>query len=76
MKPPSRNPKIGKPAFTEILDSNKPIQNPVTGGLESLTVEKINDKVKKLKSNQLQRVADDPSMQEEAKSADNKSNIS
>ena len=76
IKPSSRNPKIVKPAFTEIVDSSKPIPNPVTGGLESLTVEKINEKVKKLKSNQLQRVADEPSMQEETKSADNKSTIS
>ena len=54
-KPSSRNPKIVKPAFTEVIDNSKPIQNPVTGGLGSLTVEKINEKVQKLKSNQVSR---------------------
>ena len=58
MKVPSRNPKIVKPAHTEIIDSSKPIPNPISGGLESLTVERINEKVKKLKNNNLTRGAD------------------
>ena len=58
MKVPSRNPKTVKPAHTEIIDSNKPIPNPIGGGFESLSVEKINEKVKKLKSNSLSKGAE------------------